>query len=175
MTATETIYYTAAPTPVGDVLLTSDGESLTGLYLTERRPDPDWLPDRATLAPAVAELRAYFAGELQTFTVPIRTAGTPFQRAVWNELQRIPFGTTISYAELAARVGNPRASRAVGSANGRNEICIVIPCHRVIAADGTLGGFGGGLWRKDWLLKHEAEVVGRKGVRASPVLSVAAG
>lgn len=162
MTGTETVYYATQPSPVGEVLLVSDGEHLTGLYLAGRRPAADWLPDPVVLAPAVAELRAYFAGEVREFAVPIRPAGTAFQERVWAELRRVPYGTTISYAELAARVGNPKASRAVGSANGRNDICIVIPCHRVIAADGTLGGFGGGLWRKEWLLKHEAEVLGRE-------------
>lgn len=155
MTATETIYFTTVPGPIGEMLLTSDGDHLTGLYLSARQPAADWVRDAAALAPAVAEVEAYFAGELREFSTPVRSTGTPFQQKVWAELRRIPYGQTISYAELAARVGNPNASRAVGSANGRNQVCIVIPCHRVIAADGTLGGFGGGLWRKEWLLKHE--------------------
>lgn len=155
MTATETVYYATVPSPIGELLAASDGEALTGLHMTGR-PGDDWLRDPAALAPAVEELRAYFAGELRDFTVPVRPAGTAFQRTVWAELRRIPYGTTISYAELAARVGNPKAARAVGAANGQNPVCVVIPCHRVIAADGTLGGFGGGLWRKEWLLAHEA-------------------
>ena len=155
MTATETVYYATVATPIGELLVASDGECLTGVSMTGR-PADDWLRDPAVVAPAVEELRAYFAGELREFTVPLRPAGTPFQRKVWAELRRIPYGATISYAELAARVGNPNAARAVGSANGKNPVCVVIPCHRVIAADGTLGGFGGGLWRKEWLLRHEA-------------------
>jgi methylated-DNA-[protein]-cysteine S-methyltransferase len=161
MTATETVYFTTLPTPIGDLLLSTDGEYLTGLAMSGSRPEPDWVPDAATLPKAVAELKAYFAGELRAFSVAVRPAGTAFQRKVWAELCRIPFGQTISYTELASRVGNAKASRAVGSANGRNPICIIVPCHRVIAADGSLGGFGGGLWRKEWLLRHEA---GRNGL-----------
>jgi methylated-DNA-[protein]-cysteine S-methyltransferase len=100
-------------------------------------------------------MRAYLAGELKAFTVPMRQPGTPFQKKVWEELVRIPFGETISYRQLAKRVGKPLACRAVGSANGRNQLIVAVPCHRVIAADGTLGGYGGGLWRKEWLLAHE--------------------
>ena len=156
MTATETVYYTTVPSPIGDLLLTSDGDLLTGIHMEGPQPGRDWQKDPPTLAAAADELRAYFAGELRSFAVPLRTDGTPFQQKVWGELRRIPYGQTISYAELASRVGNPLAARAVGSANGKNPICVVIPCHRVIAADGTLGGFGGGLWRKEWLLKHES-------------------
>ncbi len=105
------------------------------------------------------QLRAYFAGELRTFELPLRMAGTPYQRLAWNGLLTIPFGATISYAEQARRIGRPGAARAVGSANGRNPISIVVPCHRVIGADGTLTGYGGGLDRKEWLLRHEASVL----------------
>ncbi len=148
-------YFATLPTPLGELLVSSDGAALTGLTF-DARPEPDWLPDPATLAPSVRELRAYFAGELREFTLPVNLSGTPFQKRVWAELTRIPYGETISYAELAKRVGKPTASRAVGGANGANRVCVVVPCHRVIAADGTLGGFGGGLWRKAWLLNREA-------------------
>lgn len=102
-----------------------------------------------------AELAAYFDGNLQHFTVPLDTPGTDWQRLVWSELVNIPFGQTFSYGEMATRLSNPGGSRAVGLANGRNRVSIVIPCHRVIAADGTLHGYGGGIERKRWLLDHE--------------------
>ena len=102
-----------------------------------------------------SELHAYFRGDLKRFTVPLDTPGTDWQRRVWDALCRIPFGETVSYGELAGRLGNPGASRAVGLANGQNRVSIVVPCHRVIASDGTLHGYGGGLERKRWLLDHE--------------------
>lgn len=101
------------------------------------------------------QLEAYFAGELEEFTLELAPAGTPFQQRVWRALLEIPFGTTESYGALARRIGLPQAARAVGLANGRNPISIVIPCHRVIGADGSLTGYGGGLERKRWLLAHE--------------------
>ena len=107
------------------------------------------------LAQLREELTSYFAGALQTFTVPLVYRGTPFEERVWRELTRIPYGETISYAQLAERVSSPGAQRAVGRANGMNRIAIVIPCHRVVNADGKLGGYGGGLWRKNWLLNLE--------------------
>lgn len=101
------------------------------------------------------ELNAYFTGDLQQFSVPLDTPGTDWQQRVWNELIQIPFGDTVSYGELATRLGNLGGSRAVGLANGKNRVSIVIPCHRVIASDGTLHGYGGGLPRKRWLIDHE--------------------
>ncbi|MBL6750347.1 MAG: methylated-DNA--[protein]-cysteine S-methyltransferase [Nevskia sp.] len=148
-------YYSLLPSPIGDLLLLSDGEHLTGLYMRNPRVADGCKRDDAGLAPARAELRAYFAGELREFAVPYALAGTPFQRRVWSELARIPYGTTISYGELARRLGDPKASRAVGLANGRNPVSIVVPCHRVIGADGSLTGYGGGIERKQWLLRHE--------------------
>lgn len=106
-----------------------------------------------------AELTEYFAGERTTFGVAFDYSGTEFQREVWGELCRIPFGDTWSYADLAKAVGRPLGSRAVGQANGRNHVAIVIPCHRIINAGGKLGGYGGGLWRKEWLLEHERRVL----------------
>ena len=108
------------------------------------------------------QLEAFFAGELQAFDLPLRLSGTPFQNQVWQGLLTIPYGTTMSYAELAARIGRPGASRAVGAANGRNPIGIIVPCHRVIGANGSLTGYGGGLDRKDWLISHEASVLERQ-------------
>ena len=106
------------------------------------------------------EVREYFAGRLRRFTVPIDQEGTEFQRRSWNELCRIEFGEVITYAELAKRVGSANGFRAVGAANGANRVAVIVPCHRVVASDGTLGGYGGELWRKRWLLEHERRVAG---------------
>jgi methylated-DNA-[protein]-cysteine S-methyltransferase len=145
------------PTPVGPVRLTADARGLTGVFLADHPPDePGKSP---VLAEAARQLAEYFAGDRRSFDLPLALDGTPFQQAVWAELCRIPFGEAISYAELARRVGRPGASRAVGSANGRNRHALVVPCHRVIAADGTLGGYGGGPDRKEWLLRHEGVTV----------------
>ncbi len=111
------------------------------------------------LARCVAQLEEYFAGEREDFDLPLQADGTDFQCAAWNVLRQIPYGTTMSYAEQAGRAGSPKASRAVGSANGRNPISIIVPCHRVIGADGSLTGFGGGLDTKRWLLEHERQVL----------------
>ncbi|MFI5458369.1 MAG: methylated-DNA--[protein]-cysteine S-methyltransferase [Isosphaerales bacterium] len=158
--------YSYYSSPVGRLLLTWDEDALTGLTMAQHkgkegpRPEPGWRRDDAALHIVYDQLRAFFAGELRTFELPLRMAGTPFQRLVWEGLLGIPFGATLSYAELARRIGRPGASRAVGAANGRNPISIVVPCHRVIGANGTLTGYGGGLDRKEWLLRHEAKVRG---------------
>jgi methylated-DNA-[protein]-cysteine S-methyltransferase len=125
-------------------------------------PAPGQRRDDRWFVGIVDQLEAYFAGELTTFDMPLKLSGTHFQLRVWSELQRIPYGETISYGELARRLGNPAAVRAVGLANGRNPITIVVPCHRVIGADGSLTGYGGGLERKAWLLDHEAIHQGRE-------------
>lgn len=103
------------------------------------------------------ELNEYFSKKRQTFTVPLSTSGTPFQKGVWETLLKIPYGTTLSYAQEAKLFGNPKATRAVANANSKNPISILIPCHRVIASDGTIGGYSGGVWRKEFLLSHERE------------------
>ena len=154
MTATATTLFEIVPSPLGDLLLTSDGDRLTGLIFAEP-PTDEMERDRTALKEPARQLRAYLAGELKEFGLELEQPGTDFQRRVWAELMAIPYGETLSYAELARRIGQPKASRAVGSANGRNRIAIVVPCHRVIAADGTLGGYGGELWRKEWLLNRE--------------------
>lgn len=155
--------YTCAESPIGPILLASDGTSLTGLYLAPSSPiDARWV--RRDDAPLFAETRrqlgAYFEGRLTEFDLPLAPHGTPFQARVWEELRKIPYRVTISYGELARRVGNPNASRAVGLANGRNPISIIVPCHRVIGANGQLTGYGGGLSRKEALLALEASVLG---------------
>ena len=148
--------------PVGVLVLTSDGEALTGLHLplpdggAALLPGSEWRRDEAPFREALEQLQAYFDGERTGFDLRLRMAGTPFQRLAWDALLTIPFGTTISYAEQARRIGRPGAARAVGSANARNPIAIIVPCHRVIGSSGTLTGYGGGLPLKEWLLDHES-------------------
>ena len=153
--------YVTVDSPIGSLLLQTDGVSLTGLYMdvpdrpisgmNDRREDANAGP----LPEAVRQLAEYFAGNRRVFDLPLRLNGTEFQQRVWRALTEIPYGETWSYGELAKRIGNPNASRAVGLANGRNPVSIVVPCHRVIGADGSLTGYGGGLQRKQWLLAHE--------------------
>jgi methylated-DNA-[protein]-cysteine S-methyltransferase len=162
LTATATRYATM-PSPVGTLLLAGDGESLTGLYLTNHRHGPgdvpaDWARDDDSFREATSQLDEYFAGERTAFELPLAPTGTPFQLRVWEALRDIPYGTTESYGALAARIGRPGAARAVGLANGRNPISIVVPCHRVIGSSGDLTGYGGGLDRKRVLLDLEAGV-----------------
>ena len=158
------IYYTSLESPVGPLLLTSDGTALTGLSMAEQRHGPqigaDWVAheDAFPFGEARQQLAAYFGGSLQEFDLPLAPQGTEFQRRVWEALRAIPYGHTISYGELARRIGNTRASRAVGLANGRNPISIILPCHRVVGGDGRLIGYGGGLSRKETLLSLEAFV-----------------
>lgn len=158
-----TTYYTRIDSPIESLLLASDGESLTSLFMMSQRHGPyfsdAWILDNNAklFAEARKQLAAYFAGELTEFDLPMKMIGTEFQKTVWRELLNIPFGVTISYGELADRVGNPNASRAVGAANGRNPISIIVPCHRVIGSNGKLTGYGGGLERKEWLLAHESK------------------
>jgi methylated-DNA-[protein]-cysteine S-methyltransferase len=153
LTTTRT-YFTTFTSPIGELLLQSDGEFITGLY-TDQLPDETMTPEPNLFRDCVRQLRAYFAGELKLFDLPLKQPGTTFQKQVWKQLLKVPYGQTISYQTLAKRVGKPLACRAVGSANGKNQIVIVVPCHRVIAANNTLGGYGCGLWRKEWLLKLE--------------------
>jgi len=160
-------YHGVSPSPLGELRLTSEGEALTGLYLPGHKglgDSPAWgRRDQALFRDACRQLKAYFAGELRTFDLPLRAVGTPFQQLVWRTLPDISWGTTVSYGELSRRIGRPTASRAVGAANGKNPISIVVPCHRVIGANGTLTGYGGGLDNKAWLLRHEAEVIRKAG------------
>jgi methylated-DNA-[protein]-cysteine S-methyltransferase len=153
------MYTSLHPSPVGDILLKADDEGrLTGLFL---RHDVTAAGD-GPFAAAREQLDGYFAGERQDFDLPLAPHGTPFQMRVWDELTRIPYGETMSYMELALRLGDRKLVRAVGTANGRNPLSIIVPCHRVIGADGTLVGYGGGLERKRWLLDHEAVASGRR-------------
>jgi methylated-DNA-[protein]-cysteine S-methyltransferase len=151
--------YRVIPSPIGDLVAWGDGEAFAGLDFTDSRKataiETSWHRDDAAFDDVAQQLRAYFDGELKSFEVKLETRGTPFQRRVWGALQQILYGSTTTYGSLANELGAPRAVRAVGLANGRNPISIIIPCHRVIGADGGLTGYGGGLHRKRWLLAHE--------------------
>jgi methylated-DNA-[protein]-cysteine S-methyltransferase len=182
--------HTVVDGPVGPItLLAADGR-LTGLYLSERRypPAPEEFgtersgteqpgtghsgteqsgaPDAGLFAAAAAQLGEYFAGRLTSFDLPVTMMGTAFQRLVWSALLDIPYGTTVSYGELAALIGRPSAARAVGLANGRNPVSIIVPCHRVVGSDGSLTGYGGGLERKRYLLDLERRVAAGGGPAA---------
>ncbi len=149
------MFYDRLPSPLGDLTICADALGITAVAFPEEsqpaaEPNPNALVRRAA-----EQLAAYFAGRRTRFDLPLNAAGTAFQRRVWQALCTVPFGETASYGEIAAALGNPRASRAVGLANGRNPIAILVPCHRIIGSDGSLTGYGGGLDRKRWLLDHE--------------------
>ncbi len=151
--------YDVIETPIGPLLVAADEAGLRRIHFAERgkarRPEAGWTRDPAPFRPLAGQLAEYFAGKRHSFSLELAPRGTEFQLATWRALARIPYGTTISYAELARRVGRPAASRAVGAANGANPLPIVVPCHRVIGADGSLTGFGGGLPIKRALLELE--------------------
>ena len=153
------ITHTVTDSPIGPLTLVARNGVLTGLFMDDQRHRPDDGRFGAQTAEGFGaiedQLAAYFAGERTDFDVPLAMEGTDFQRRVWAALREIPYGETISYGELARRVGNPKASRAVGLANGRNPIGVIVPCHRVVGATGSLTGYGGGIERKRWLLDHE--------------------
>lgn len=152
------------PSPVGRLLLAADGDALIAVGFGEAPhtavPEEYWREDAAPLDEARRQLDEYFAGTRREFDLPLRPLGTHFQHSVWSALREIPYGTTWSYQQLAVRVGRERAVRAVGLANARNPLAIVVPCHRVIGSNGALTGFGGGIEAKAWLLVHERRVLG---------------
>ncbi len=162
------VWYIEVASPIGILVVTSDGNSVTGLYMESHRHGPinrgGWILDtrceRSALNLARRQLHEYFDGTRQSFELPLAAQGTAVQREVWQALTQIPYGETRSYGEIARQLGKPKASRAIGAANGRNPISIIVPCHRVIGSDGSLIGFGGGIERKQWLLAHEARVRG---------------
>jgi methylated-DNA-[protein]-cysteine S-methyltransferase len=159
MKTIEAPYYSELESPIGQLLIVGDEASLRGLYMLDHRHQSPVAEgcernDRA-LGAVRQQLSAYFAGKLRKFEVSLAVEGSAFQKQVWQALLDIPFGETESYGQLARRIGNEKASRAVGLANGRNPISIIVPCHRVIGADGSLTGYGGGMERKKWLLEHE--------------------
>jgi methylated-DNA-[protein]-cysteine S-methyltransferase len=154
-----TLTYDVVPAPIGRLIVASDGDAVAGVWMANASPsDESWERQRgsdAMLMETRKQLTAYFTGKLRAFDLPLAPNGTEFQRKVWMALTKIPYGETISYADLARRIRSAAAIRAVGAANGRNPIPIIVPCHRVIGSDGSLTGFGGGLDRKRWLLAHE--------------------
>jgi methylated-DNA-[protein]-cysteine S-methyltransferase len=155
--------------PVGPLTLVAADGALAGLYMSMQRHapvpeafgEPDSSQHGGVLAAAARQLEQYFGGERTEFDLPLTMDGTAFQRRVWAALRGIPYGETISYGQLADRIGRPTAPRAVGLANGRNPIGIIVPCHRVVGADGSLTGYGGGIERKQYLLAHERRVSGQ--------------
>jgi len=161
-----THYRTTVNCPIGTLFLFGEADVLTGLFMEESRhgfpKNSDYRLDNNHFPDVRDQLRAYFAGERREFNVRVSPQGTHFQRQVWKALLDIPFGTTESYGSVARRLGKPTASRAIGAANGRNPISIIIPCHRVIGKSGALTGYGGGMPRKRWLLAHEASTDGRR-------------
>ncbi len=170
--------WTVHPSPLGDLLISATAGALSGLWVTphDRVQRSGWHRNDAhpLLVEACRQLDAYFAGECQRFDLPVQASGTPFQQLVWAALREIPYGTTTSYGQLARRIGRSGASRAVGLANGRNPISIVVPCHRVIGANGTLTGYGGGLDRKRLLLGLESATLAGARAGAGGDLTAAA-
>lgn len=160
VTRMEKTYCTMMDSPVGQLLIAGDQNGVLKYIAFVKgknpvEPQPDWEASRAPFTVAICQLQAYFAGELTQFDLGLRLDGTPFQMAVWRSLMDIPYGSTVSYGEIARRIGKPKAVRAVGAANGQNPLSIVIPCHRVIGSDGRLTGYGGGLSVKERLLEFE--------------------
>jgi len=155
------MYYCYVDTPIGELLLAGEDDALSMIGFPKgsmrRDPEPDWIYNEKPLANARKQLDEYFKGARKDFDLPLKLGGTEFQVSVLNALQNIPYGETVSYGEIAKRIGRPKAVRAVGAANGRNPIPIVVPCHRVIGSGGDLTGFGGGLDTKEALLRLEAE------------------
>lgn len=170
--AVATEAYTYVDSPLGPLLLTGRRGALTGLYLAGhdrcRRPDPSWVEDAAPFVEVIRQLDQYFAGTRTTFDVDLDLVGTPFQVEVWNALLEIPYGETASYGELARRIGRPAAVRAVGAANGRNPVSIIVPCHRVIGSNGKLVGYGWGTSTKAQLLDLEQPSLLPRWTREAP-------
>jgi methylated-DNA-[protein]-cysteine S-methyltransferase len=155
-----TMIYTLITSPLGELLATRDDGGITGLYLPSGKnavtPGDDWTRDDQAFDDLRMQLTQYFAGNRRDFDLPLHASGSAFQKRVWGALCEIPYGETATYGGTAEAIGAPTASRAVGLANGQNPISIVVPCHRVIGANGSLTGYGGGLEAKQWLLSHEA-------------------
>jgi len=153
------MFYSYVDSPIGQLVLTGDAKQITALHLPEAKRAPTVPADAerndAVLQYATRQLNEYFAGKRREFQLRLNASGTDFQRRVWDAVYAIPYGTTASYRDIAEAVGSPKAVRAVGMANGRNPIPLIVPCHRIVGADGSLTGYGGGLPTKRWLLDHE--------------------
>ncbi|GAA0854675.1 methylated-DNA--[protein]-cysteine S-methyltransferase [Aliiglaciecola litoralis] len=155
MTNPEPLFRQYLDTPIGTLEIAADDTSVRSIYFVQKRQDSPLGNDITQLA--LDQLAAYFNGQRQQFSLPLGALGTAFQQQVWLQLSDIPYGSTCSYADIARQLNNPKAVRAVGAANGKNPISIVVPCHRVIGANGKLTGYAGGLDRKSWLLRHEQQ------------------
>ena len=155
----DAVSYCVMPSPVGRILLAGNARILTHLSFQDGRhptvPDPRWTYSEKPFQRPMRQLKEYFSGKRKTFTITLAPQGTPFQQRVWQALQTIPYGRTLSYGQIAKAIGKPKAARAVGAANGQNPISIIVPCHRVIGSNGKLVGYGGGLSIKETLLAHE--------------------
>ncbi|MFC6996861.1 methylated-DNA--[protein]-cysteine S-methyltransferase [Rufibacter roseus] len=160
MSAQEALFVLHMPTPIGTMRLTSSQEFLFSASFPENGPETDSSSPPACLQQAARQVQEYFDGERLMFDLPLQPLGTPFQQQVWQALQQIPVGRTDHYLGLAKRLGNAGAMRAVGAANGANPWLVLVPCHRIIGAQGQMVGYAGGLWRKKWLLVHEAKLTG---------------
>jgi methylated-DNA-[protein]-cysteine S-methyltransferase len=173
------VYFDRMPTPLGGMVLASDGDALIGAWFDGQRHQPPiapaWQrqPGLPVLRRAAAELAEYFAGERVAFSVPLAPVGTPFQHDVWRAIAGVPYGATIAYRDLAARAGRPESIRAAGTATGRNPLSIIVPCHRIVGADGALTGYAGGLARKRSLLALEHAAIGAAAPRLAPVAAFA--
>jgi methylated-DNA-[protein]-cysteine S-methyltransferase len=146
-------------TPIGFARITEEDGFITSIYMLDDEFEVH-PPDTPLLQKAIHQLEEYFKGERKVFDLPLKQQGSDFQRQVWDQLSKIEYGKTISYLEESKLMNNPLGIRAIASANGKNHLIIVVPCHRVIGSDGSLTGFGAGIWRKKWLLAHEAKVLG---------------
>ncbi len=155
-------FITYLKSQIGMLKITGDEKSVNSILFVF--PDTEMVKENSNdiLELCKTELQEYFAGRCKEFNVPIYQEGTEFQKGVWTELLKIPYGKTVSYNHIALALNNPKSIRAVGTANGKNQISIIVPCHRVIGSDGSLTGYAGGLWRKEWLLKHEAKFSGKE-------------
>lgn len=153
-------YVTYLRSPIGQIKLTGDETSVNSILFVFDDTEMEEENLNSVLTQCKKELLEYFAGKRNEFTVPVKQAGTEFQQKVWHELEKIHYGKTVSYNFIAESLGDKKAIRAVGAANGRNQISIIVPCHRVIGSDGSLTGYAGGMWRKKWLLNHEREFSG---------------
>ena len=155
----DTTYYCVIKSPVGRLLLAGTAQALTHIAFQDGRhpltPAPRWIQTDKPFQKPIQQLKEYFAGQRKTFKIRLAPKGTPFQLKVWQALRAIPYGHTASYGQIARAVGNPKAARAIGAANGQNPLSIIVPCHRVIGSNGTLVGYGGGLSTKEALLTHE--------------------
>ena len=148
------LYLSYVESPIGIIEIQGIADAITDLNFVDKRQKAD-LPSNAVIDKAAEQLREYFNGVRKEFTVTLDLEGTEFQKKVWRALLTIGYGKKVSYKYIAEAVGNPKAVRAVGAANGKNPISIIVPCHRIIGSDGSLTGYGGGIWRKEWLLRHE--------------------